>query len=93
MTVATGTLDANDETFVVSVQINEKAKVRMNMTGTITVTATDGGSGFTLPSGDAAAWTTDNSIVIDAPGTYTFTASGVSGGTCAYETTVWAPVR
>jgi hypothetical protein len=89
MTVATGTLDANAETFVVSLFPGQKAKIRMTIASTITVTATDGDSAFTLPSGDAAAWTASDSIVIDAPGRYTFTASGTSGGTCAYEVVTW----
>lgn len=89
MSVDTGTLDANSETFVVSLFPGQQAKVRLAITGTITVTATDGTSAFTLPSGDAAAWTASDSIVIDAPGRYTFTASGVSGGSCVYEVVRW----
>lgn len=89
MAVDTGTLDANSETFVVSLFPGQQAKVRLDITGTITVTATDSGSSFTLPSGSAAAWTADNSFVLDAPGRYTFTASGVSGGTCVYEVVRW----
>jgi len=61
----------------------------MSISGTITVTATDGGSAFTLPDGTAAAWTASETIVIECPGIFTFTASGVSGGTCNYETVVW----
>lgn len=89
MTVATGTLDADTETFVVSLFPGQQAKVRMAITGTITVTATDSGSAFNLPSGSAATWTASDSIVIDAPGRYTFTASGVSGGSCVYEVVTW----
>ena len=92
MSANTGTLDANSETFTVTVSPGQRAKVRMLISGTITVTATDGDSAFTLPSGGAAAWTTSDSVMIEAPGLYTFTASGVSGGTCDYQTTVWGQI-
>lgn len=87
--MASGTLDANSESFTVSVQPGQKARVRMDIAATITVTADEGGVAFDLPDGTAAAWTADAVILIEAPGNYTFTASGVSGGSCVYDYIVY----
>jgi len=88
--VTSGTLDANDETFVVSVSPGQKAKVRLDISSTITVTATENGAAFTKADGTtAAAWTASEVIGIQLPGIYTFTASGVSGGSCDWEAVVY----
>ena len=87
--MASGTLDANSESFTVIVKKHQHARVRLNITATITVTADEGGVAFTLPNGNAAAWTSSDVIHIQTPGEYTFTASGVSGGSCVYDTLVY----
>jgi hypothetical protein len=92
--MATGTLDANGETFEVSLAPGQKATVTLDITATITVTATasvNGGSAvaFTKPNGDAASWTADDMIVLDGPGKFTFTASSVSGGSAVLTSTTY----
>jgi hypothetical protein len=88
--MASGTLDANSETFSLEVKRGQIGTVAMGITGTITVTATFAagavsGVGFVKPDGNAAAWTASDVVELNAPGTYTFTATGVSGGSCQYE--------
>lgn len=91
MSVKTATLDANSETFEMSVPFGAHGMCTMNISGTITVTWTvkaPGGS-TAVPvltsSGDAAAYTTSQTFFAQGPGEYIATASGVSGGTCDLE--------
>lgn len=88
-----GQLDANTESFSFTVAPGEGAVVQLDIASTITVTATanlPGGtaSAFNL-DGSSAQWTASELVTLTAPAKYTFTASGVTGGTCDYAYQVY----
>ncbi len=93
MPVRTATLDANDETFFMTVDAGQRGIATMDITGTITVTwalSVPGGSNFiALRKSDdttAAVYTADDYLQVDGPCTIRATASGVSGGgNCVIE--------
>jgi hypothetical protein len=92
MPVRSATLDANDETFFMTVDAGQRGTATMDFTGTITVTwalSVPGGSSFIpLRKSDdstAAVYTADDYIQVQGPCTIRATASSVSGGTCLIE--------
>lgn len=91
----TATLDANAETFTLSVDGSQAALVTMTIASTITVTwsiAAAGGTNFIpLRKADdstAAAYTASDYLYASGPCTLKATASSVTGGTCAIEARV-----
>lgn len=88
----TATLDANDETFTLNLSAGDRAIATMTISSTITVTwtvtAPGGSNAVTLRKSDDttdAAYTASDHIMMDGPGTFIATASGVTGGSCAIE--------
>ena len=65
--MATGTLDANSETFTAQLSAGEYAAVTLDISATITVTGTANGATYTKPDGSAAAWTASDHFIIQAP--------------------------
>ena len=93
MSVKTGTLDADSETFEMSVPFGAHGVCSVQISGTITVTWTmkvPGGSNA-VPvydqNGNAVAYTASDAFFAFGPGDYIATASGVSGGSASMEAT------
>jgi len=89
------TLDANSEAITMVVPFGCHGVATMSITGTITVTVTnavEGSQNFIATKksdgSTAAAYTASDTFFCVAPGQYTFTASGVSGGSCVLDTAV-----
>ena len=86
-----GTLDADSETFEMSVPFGANGVCSMNISSTITVTWTvkvPGGSNAVpvyKSDGNAAAYTASDVFYAQGPGDYIATASGTSGGSAAME--------
>jgi len=93
----TATLDANSETIEIVVNEGEAASVAFVKTGTAitvawTYTALGGSNDAPLldSSGSQESYTDSGTLMLQAPGTYTGTASGVSGGgTMALDAVIW----
>ena len=88
----TGTLDANDETFILDIDAAELVFVTMTISSTITVTWTGIAPGGSNPvplrksdDSTAAAYTATDYLYVQGPIRAVATASGVSGGSCEIE--------
>lgn len=94
MSVKTGTLDANSETFEMSVPFGAHGVCSVSITSAITVTWTmkvPGGSNA-VPvydgNGNAVEYTASNTFFAFGPGDYIATATGVSGGSASMEAVI-----
>ena len=90
--LTSATLDANAETFTLTVSANERAFITMTVTSTITTTWSVAAPFSTrfiaLRKSDdstAAAYTASDYLMVDGPVTLKATASGVSGGSCIID--------